>query len=160
MPGDGEEEAWKEDADGDDDGTGEGLTIAAIAVSALESNKSRKDDQRGRKDVGDGDAIDEDVLGQPFSEQDRFDLDERNRGIRPAERQRAGDQAQDEQVDYRRRLGNPQRQRDGVGHAVICDHEAVTNIDEDEGHSGQCEKDATEPSGLHQECVDDAEDGE
>ena len=99
MPRNGEDKAGKEHAQRNDNRSREGIAKGAIDQPALESDESCKNDQWRWQHVSDGNAIQEDVLREPATSQNGFDLNKRNGCIGASEGQTAGNQTQKEEID-------------------------------------------------------------
>jgi hypothetical protein len=99
MPCNGEDKAGKEHTQRDDNSPREGITERAIDKPALKPNESRKNDQWRWQHVPDGNAIQENILREPATFQNGFDLNERNGRICTSERQAARNQTQKEEID-------------------------------------------------------------
>jgi hypothetical protein len=99
MTRDREHEAWEEHAQSDDRGTGECRLESAVDMSALKAHECSENHQRCRYHVTDGDTIDEDLRGKPSAEEDCLSTDERDCGESTTERDRSGNQTENEEVD-------------------------------------------------------------
>ncbi|KIM20883.1 hypothetical protein M408DRAFT_30018 [Serendipita vermifera MAFF 305830] len=80
MSRDHEQKAGKKHANGDDDRARKGISKSSVHIPTIESHKGGEDDQGGREDVADGNAVDKGLLEHPSSAKYGFGLDERNGG--------------------------------------------------------------------------------